>query len=272
MTISIGQRCFAAVLGIGASACGSTELVESRALFSESDAAEWVLTGAVFDTLWVLGGPGELKNVRALDVRDDGAVVLVDSGNRRVVTLDAVGQRVSEVPLRRSSMISSTVALSGDRMAVHGSRPLWGIMDGGEVRPVEGPAALGDPLFVPHSGRIARWSDDKWVFGFGYGNGWMVFDGPDLIGAYPYVEHTDFPLVQVVNRLGGSITQTVGGPPVTSGRSVSVVGDTLLVQYLHSDLLPHFSNRAAAGDDGKVFTLYSTGVFPVIVALMRGAS
>ena len=116
MTISVGQRCLAAVLGIGASACGSTELVESRALFSESDAVERVLTGAVFDTLWVLGGPGELKSVRALDVRDDGAVVLVDSGNRRVVTLDAVGQRVSEVPLRQASWLDHA---DGGRAASH---------------------------------------------------------------------------------------------------------------------------------------------------------
>lgn len=41
------------------SACTSAELVESPALFSESDAAERVLTGAVFDTLWVLGGPSD---------------------------------------------------------------------------------------------------------------------------------------------------------------------------------------------------------------------
>lgn len=118
--------------------------------------------------------------------------------------------------------------------------------------------------------------------------GWC-FAGSDLIGVYPYVEHTAFPLVRVFSRLGGLITQTAGGQPVTSGRSVSVVGDTLLVlfggeegrgwvlgrydvrngQYLHSDLLPHFSNRAAVGDDGRVFTLYSAGMFPVIVALMR---
>lgn len=139
------------------------------------------------------------------------------------------------------------------------------------MRPAQGPTALGDPLFVQHSGQIAQWRDDKWVFGFGYGNGWMVFAGSDLIGVYPYVEHTAFPLVRVFNRLGGSVTQTAGGQPVTSGCSVSVVGDTLLVlfggeegrgwvldrydarngQYLHSDLLPHFSNRAAVGDDGK---------------------
>lgn len=95
----------------------------------------------------------------------------------------------------------------------------------------------------------------------------MVFDGPDLIGAYPYVEHTDFPLVQVVHRLGGSITQTVGEPRVTSGRSVSVVGDTLLMLF--------------GGEEGRGWVLdrydvqsgqYSAGVFPVIVALKRGAS
>jgi len=60
--------------------------------------------GANGDLLWSWGekgeGPGEIMNVRALDVRSDGSVVLVDSGNQRLVTLDANGQLVGEVPFR----------------------------------------------------------------------------------------------------------------------------------------------------------------------------
>ena len=57
--MTIGWRWRTAVLGVGMSACTNAELVESPALFSESDAVERVLTGAVFDTLWVLDGPSD---------------------------------------------------------------------------------------------------------------------------------------------------------------------------------------------------------------------
>lgn len=252
--------------------------------------------GADGELLWSWGrageGPGEITNVRALDVRTDGSVVLVDSGNRRVVTLSSDGEHVDEVPLEQVGFVHSVAALSSGRLALHASRPLVSTWSTEGAVDAELPAALGETRTIQHQGRVARWRGGQWVFGFGFGNGWLVFDGDGNkpSGVYPYVEHTTFPDVISV-RQGLRTYSRHPTRPVSSGRSLSVLGDTLFVlfggtrgagwvldrydvrtgRYLASDALPHYTNRAVVGP-GRLFTVYSAGMFPSVVALSRRRS
>ena len=249
------------------------------------------------DLLWAWGtkgeGPGELQNVRALDVAADGTVVLVDSGNRRVVRLSADGRLLDEAPVREGlGIFSSATALSAGKLAVHSFQPLL-MLWGDEVEPAGLPGGLGEPHPLQHQGQTTRWGVDGWVFGFSTGNGWMRFRGAELEGVFPYAEHVEFP--EVRDERGGA---TRGGlsrmdkRPVQSGLSLSVVGDTLFVlfsgesrlrgrvldkfdvrsgAYLETDLLPHFSNYAVVDKD-RAFTIEAWDVSPRIVALARRAA
>lgn len=235
-------------------------------------------------------GPGEMLNVRALDVRErDGAVILVDSGNQRMLTLDANGEVVDEVPLPVGGIVHSVSVLSDDAIALFSSRdPHWHVWNGDEMRGSGGvPDQMRGMSFLQLQGRTTPWKNDKWVFGMGLGNGWFVFRDTTVVGVYPFVEHTDFPEVRYA-RQGLSRTSYMVNRPPSSARSLSVRGDTLHVlfgghgpsagrlldkhdlntgQYLETSLLPHYANRAIVGANGTVFTITSAEVYPTIVAL-----
>lgn len=235
-------------------------------------------------------GPGEMLNVRALDVRErDGAVILVDSGNQRILTLDANGEVIDEVPLPVGGIVHSASVLSDDDIALFSSRhPHWQVWNGDEVRGSSGiPHEIQEMSSLQFQGRTTPWKKDKWVFGFGLGNGWFVFQGTAVTGVYPFVEHTDFPEVRYTRQGLSRISYMVNRPP-SSARSLSVRGDTLHVlfgghgssagrlldkhdlntgQYLETSLLPHYANRAIVGANGTVFTITSADLYPSIVAL-----
>ena len=234
-------------------------------------------------------GPGELQNVRALDVDGSGNVLLVDSRRFVAITLDPNGVLLDEKPVDRSGgLIGGASVLEGGGVAVHASRIPWGVWDGESIRPATGvPAAWSEMPRLQNQGQLAVWREDGWVFGFGVGNGWMVFRGSEVVGAYPYVEHYDFPEVIVERRGMGTVSRMTERPPST-GSSVSVVGDTLHVffggtseqrgrmldafdvttgRYLTTHMLPHYANRAVMDQSGRVFTVENWGVFPTIVAL-----
>lgn len=244
--------------------------------------------GADGDLLWSWGspgeGPGELSNVRALDVGSDGSVVLVDSGNRRMVRLSGDGLLLEEVPVSVESFVASVAALSGGHLAVHAVDPLLALWNEDDMVEVALPSGLGETSMLRHQGRVARWGDEGWVFGFGVGNGWMKFRGVELLGVFPYVDHVDFPEVSRVQQ-GGRVRFGMTTPPTPAGRALSVVGDTLHVlfgtgwlldrfdvrsgSYLASDLLPHYADEAVLGR-GRTFTLTNhRAVLPTIVALAR---
>ena len=257
--------------------------------------------GADGDLLWSWGpegeGPGELKAVRALDVAPDGSVVLVDSGNQRVVRLSADGLLLEEVPMpAQAADVWSVAALADGRLAVVG-RPASGfglalsLWNGDAVVGAAWPAGLGEPSMLQHQGNVARWGDKGWVFGFAVGNGWTTFREARLTGVFPYVEHSDFPEVQRVHRDDGGFRETMMRRPVDAGLSLSVVGDTLFVlfggesqsrgrvldkfdartgAYLETDVLPHYANEAVVDGD-RTFTIETWDVFPRIVALARGS-
>ena len=246
------------------------------------------------DLLWSWGSPGErpgeLSNVRALDVSPDGSVVLVDSGNQRVVRLSADGLLLEEVPMPGPHIVvMSVAALPGGRMAISGFDPPLALWDEDDEVAAELPSGLGESSPVQHTGHAVRWGDGGWVFGFGYGNGWMRFRGAELQGVFPYVEHVEFPVLRQVRR-GDQVSVHLTGRPTDTGLTLSVVGDTLHVlfgggveslargvldrfdlpsgSYLASDVLPHYADEAVVGGD-RVFTVDRWSMFPSIVALAR---
>lgn len=290
-------------LGCTSENAAQERLIEAPALFSSSDNVERDPSGAEFDTLWAFGGPsdtllanprllrpdgaqglvvfdvrnqaacrfgkdgellwswgtkgegpGEVMNVRAMDVGADGSIVLVDSRNRRVVRLSADGRLLGETPVRaRSSYVASVAALRGERLAVAEGTfgPLLALWDGEDV------------------------------------TGWATFRAAHARGVFPYVEHSDFPKARQV-RQGNTVRMQMTARPVETGRSLSVVGDTLFVlfggeaatgwvldkfnldtgAYLESDVLPHSANLGVVSKD-RAFTIETWGAYPRIVALAR---
>ncbi len=243
---------------------------------------------------WAYGrrgeGPGELLNVRTFDVREsDGRIVLVDSGNQRILTLDPGGELVDEVPFPISGVVQSASMLSDGNMALWASgAPYWQVWNGSDKRPATGlPDAVQSLSSLQNQGRTAAWKDDNWVFGLGVGNGWFVFQDTTAIGVYPYAEHTNGPEIRYERQGMTRVTYMVERP-ASSARSLSVRGDTLYLlfggnspysgrmmdkhdlntgEYLGTDMLPHYANRAIVGTDGTVFTITNSGLFPSIVAL-----
>ena len=256
--------------------------------------------GAGGDLLWSWGskgeGPGELQLAKALDVRQDGSVVLVDGGNRRVVRLSADGTLLDEAPApaRGYFNVVSVAALPDGQLAVAGmpgARSVLALWGEDDVVSVGLPAGLGEPHDIQHRGNLVRWGDKGWVFGFLVGNGWMAFRGSELLGVFPYLEHTDFPNLRQV-RQGNYVRTQVTRRPADTGQSLSVVGDTLFVlfggesrfrgrvldkfdvrsgAYLGTDALPHYANEAVVDGD-RTFTIETWDVFPRIVALARRAA
>ena len=264
-------------------------------LFFDLQSQSVLLLGDDGTVRWSYGkpgeGPGELLNVRAIDVRErDGAVILVDSGNQRMLTLNANGELVNEVPLPARGVVHSLSLLSDGDIALFSSRqPHWQVWNGERMRRNSGvPDEIQDMSFLQIQGRTTPWKDDKWVFGLGLGNGWFVFQDTVAIGVYPFVEHTPFPEVRHV-REGLSRSSHMVNRPASSARSLSVRGDTLYVlfgghssssgrlldkhdlntgEYLETNLLPHYANRAIVGANGTVFTITSAELYPTIMALI----
>lgn len=243
--------------------------------------------------LWSWGrkgeGPGELQNVQGVELDQAGNVLLVDAGRLVRITLSPDGAFIGEeAVLRRQGFIRSVALLRDGKMAVQSSRMPWGLWDQDSIQPVSDlPAGWSEMPSLQNQGRMAAWREDGWVFGFAYGNGWMVFRGANVIGVHPYVEHHDFPEV-VTERRGFSRISRMTERPPSSGRSVSVRADTLYVlfggtssrrgymldvydlttgRYLVTHMLPHYANRAVVDQAGRVFTMDNSSVFPAIVGL-----
>ena len=244
-------------------------------------------------------GPGEVLNVRAMALGPRGTVVLADSGNRRLVTVASDGRTLREVPLPAGIVYVEAIDILSSGAYVLKLYPMptedrsgpWAIVSrdghllGSPPVPWEG---FTQRASIELSGHLVATSrDDLWIFGFGTGNGWFVFDSLSSVGAHPYVEHTDFPVS--VSQSDGNATRTsFTTRPVVSANSLVVRQDTLIVlfggltsdqhrvldkydirsgSYLSSLRLPHSARRFAVGPAGTVFTIDVSGVFPTIVAL-----
>ncbi len=228
-------------------------------------------------------GPGEVRAIRAIALDGSGNVVLVDSGNRRILTLSAEGRLLSEVPLAiDAGNVSGVVVLQSNHyvMATYGTVP-WVIVDprGQQVQEVEN-RALAQLSILQRVGLITKWKQDRWVFGLQNGNGWFTYRSGTMELASPYVEHTESP-PREATRL------PIGEGTVHSGTSLSVSGDTLAVlfagstrgqfhwldrydlqtgHYIDSLILPQPAKQAVVGRDGLVYIVtYDT--VPTLIAL-----
>ena len=228
-------------------------------------------------------GPGEVRDIQAMALDGSGNLALVDSGNRRIVTLSSAGRLLDEIPLAiDAGYVSGIVVLHSNHfvMATEGPIP-WVLVDetGTQVQIVDRPRGVAALSVLQRVGLITKWKQDRWVFGFQNGNGWFTFRSGAMELASPYVEHTEFP--------SRDATRLPIGETVHSAVSLSVRGDTLAVlfagstrgqlhwvdrydlqtgEYLNSLILPQPVKHAVVGVQGHVFVVtYDT--FPTVMAL-----
>ena len=228
-------------------------------------------------------GPGELRDLRPLALDNSGNLVLADSGNRRIVTINADGRMLREVPLLISAAtVFGIVVLESGRYLMHTDdldQP-WVLVDqmGTEIRSVAAPRSFLRLSVLQRTGRIVRWRDERWVFAFQMGNGWFTFQEQTPTRSSPYVEHTDFP--EDPDRLPIDTF-------VPSSASSSVHGDTLAVHfvgktggrlrymdrydlnsgsYLDSFILPQPARHAVVDEQGDFFIVTYDDI-PKLLAL-----
>ena len=243
-------------------------------------------------------GPGEVMNVRAMTQSPGGGLVLVDSGNRRLVYLSDSGILEREVPLRVDGVVINGIAAVGSDLVLSttGDSPFvvvsaeTGRRLDVEPMPWDGFEELSvlqryGTIIGPAGG------SDRWVFGFAVGNGWFVFERDRVLGTYPYVEHTEFPMVVVTRSRSGETVRTSQRTPVRpdpAGYDLAVRGDTLAVlfggatsaqlrvidrydlrtgQYLSSMLLPRWVHSFATVDDMMFVGYLEEDLYPVLLAL-----
>lgn len=256
-------------------------------------------------------GPGEIDHVRDLDVNAQGEVVLADSGNGRLHWLSGDGAWLREVGLPDGTInVDAVASLEGDQYILSSlmysaalatsesiSRgPLtayrWvrmsatGEMEGLVPFPWDGFRSMS---FLQTVGNIAGARSStaggpRWVFGFGLGNGFFVFND-SVAEPYPYVRHADFPVVETGGLGGGRDGFRAGyrdGRPERVARDVAVRGDTVFVlagnyweidryesatgQYLDSVLLPVPLSQVAVARDVLV-GIVAGGMYPQVIAL-----
>ena len=217
-------------------------------------------------------GPGELGDLRPLALDNSNNLILADSRNRRIITINADGRMLREVPLLISAAtVFGVVVLESGRYLMYTDdidQP-WVLVDqmGREARSVAAPQSLLRFSVFQRAGLIAKWRDERWVFALQMGNGWFTFQEEGLTGSSPYVEHTDFP--EDPDRLPLDAF-------VPSSASLSVRGDTLAVHfvgktggrlryvdrydlhsgsYLDSFILPEHAIHAVVDEQGDVFVV-----------------
>jgi hypothetical protein len=236
-------------------------------------------------------GPGELMDVRAMSVDHGGGVVLVDQGNRRLVRLSPSGETLLEQPLEIEATYVDGIAPrdGGYVLYTNGDVP-WMLLDedGVDSHRLPAPSPEWEEMdFYQRMGHVTAWGDDAWVFGFEVGNGWYVF-GEDAIAAYPYVEHTEFPVLTVSVVRDGNTTMTRKSVERVPGSALnlSVRGDTLAVffegagphrartfdfydletgTYIHSQSIPR-ATSAVLGESDVIYSLSRGDVSPLLRA------
>ena len=183
-------------------------------------------------------GPGEIADVRALTVAPSGDVILVDSGNGRLFVLGDDGSLLHEARLEEPAYVNDVAVLGLDQYLLNtDANPPWKVVnrDGRAISTVSPPWIGFEQMdFLQWNGYVTRWKHGAWVFGFGYGNGWFLFQDDGSQASYPYVEHTPFPQVVRQRSREGLAVRTVTtflARPTPSAMALSVVGDTLAVLF-----------------------------------------
>ena len=195
---------------------------------------------AAGELVWSYGrrgqGPGELMEVRVISVDAQGNAVIIDNLNRRVITVGRDGSLLSERPLANEVGHTSAVAAldDGNFGVGHFTGP-WALLsnDGDLLEHIEPPwEGFADKPFLEVVGQaIPVRGSNRWVYSFDAAGEWVVFDGGEVLGRHPHVEHVPFPEV-LVTRTGNGATMVSyeGRPPITTG-DLAAREDTLFVLY-----------------------------------------
>ena len=243
-------------------------------------------------------GPGEIQNVRAMDADPEtGGVVLVDSGNRRIILLSPDGSLLRETRILATSPLFPNVAALGHGLGyvVSTATPASPVMhltsNGDSAGAIRAPwDGFLSKDFLQVAGSVFAANNGAWGFAFATGNGWFVYSSidDDAPLAHPYVEHVDFPEVLISESTTGTNMRRSAElvtRPVYSAYELDVRADTLFVlagaslaregldlytiadgQYVETRTLPgRFTRFALAGD--TVFVIDRRGLFPAILSL-----
>lgn len=252
---------------------------------------------AAGELVWSYGhrgqGPGELLEVRVFDVDAQGNAVIIDNLNRRIVTVGRDGNLLSEYPVPNGvGHTSAVAALAGGNLAVaHWGGP-WALLsnDGELLRPIDPPwEGFADRPFLELVGQaIPVRGSDRWMYSFDTAGEWIVVDGGEVAERYPHIENLPFSEVVVTEPEQGGTMTRYGDDATHTTLDLAVREDTLFVlffgatedrgkvmdkynvntgDYLGSVLLPSSSTGVAVGDDGTLFAVSDSQLFPTITAL-----
>ncbi len=252
---------------------------------------------AAGELVWSYGsrgqGPGELLEVRVFDVDAQGNAVIIDNVNRRIVTVGRDGSLVSEFSLPKEVGFTSAVAaLDNGNLAVAYLGGPWALLsnDGELLELIEPPwEEFADKHFLELVGQaIPVRGTDRWVYSFDTAGEWIVFDGGEVQGRYPHIEHVPFSNVTVTNTQYGGFRASYEGAPTHTTLDLAAREDTLFVlffgtteyggrvadkydintgDYIGSVLFPARITGVAVGDDGIVFAVGDSRLFPTVTAL-----
>ena len=197
----------------------------------------------VGELVWSYGrrgeGPGELLEVRVMDVDAQGNAIIIDNPNRRIVTVGPDGSLVSEFsPPKEVGYTSAVAALDNGNLAV----AYQGMYQGGPWVLLSNEGDLLETIDPPWEGfaekhflelvgqAIPVRGTDRWVYSFDAAGEWIVFDGADVQGRYPHIERVPFAEVMVTNTERGS-RASYKDRPIHTTADLAVRKDTLFVLY-----------------------------------------
>jgi len=243
--------------------------------------------------LWSWGtmgrGPREITNVRAMTVNNYDEVLLVDSGNRRLIWLSNTGDWLREVSfppeLQEGVIVDGIVSLADGRYVLnHRTEAPWTmISDAGEFsHGIPSPwHGFRDMHPLQTLGELVAGPGNQWAFGFSLGNGIWVFGGDTLAGVHSYVQHTNFPPVVASDYGGSGFMLSYARRPTLVVQDMTAHHDTLLVlatpswidRYhlatgaYHSTTVLPFSVAGVAALGDILLLIDSSGISPSVAAL-----
>lgn len=236
-------------------------------------------------------GPGELWNVRAMTVDVHGNVVLVDSGNRRVIWVSAAGEWLREIEIAGGvgswggGIVNGIVAFDdqGYVLAGDGVEPWIFLSSEGEWERAVVPHWTGfdEMHYLQTYGMMSGGQNGLWVFGFSMGNGFFVFSGGEHRGSYPYIEHVDFPALVMSSMGSDRVRVSYTEPPIRAADDLVVEDNQVIVlvrnwmldrydlmsgEYLETTVLPGPAKSVAFSDTALII-IEAGGLFPTVTAL-----
>jgi hypothetical protein len=179
-------------------------------------------------------GPGEFRGARDLKATPEGIFVL-DPRNNRIARLGADGSWRGAVPLNEVGHAEQMAPMENGAFVLLTMKPesaFVAVDSAGKVqRRFTLPwAGFGSLDALARQGYIAS-EAGRWAFGFSIGNGWFGFDRTRPDGEpQPYVEHTEFPEVEV-KQSGPAVSTKLTQYNACSACSMSLSGTTLNVHF-----------------------------------------